>query len=201
MKVQYPKSWFDVSINQYYNLCEAIAMDWETDTDKAIAMLSALSGVSIKSLNEDVPLTTLKKAITDISFIGDPKPKGVPRPYLRVGLRRFEVDLILRDSSASSFISLSDCTKDKETTNKNLHNVMAVFCHEVNWLGFRKKRTASSQKEIAEYLKNNMTMDKAFVYGGFFLKSWQGLSSATLAYLNKNNRKMMREMAKRLQDL
>ena len=196
LSMKSPKAWSEVTISQHYNLCEAIAMDWETDTDRAIAMVSALSGISIVDLNEKTPLPELKKAIQGISFIGDPKVKGRPSPTFRIGTRRFEVDLILKESSASSFISLADCTKTAEVAKVNIHNVIAVFSYELNWFGFRKKRTAKSQKEIAEFFKNNLTMDKAFIYSGFFLKSWKGLQEATLVYLNGMNRKMMKEVSK-----
>jgi hypothetical protein len=191
-----PKSWADVTIAQYYNLTEAISMDWETDTDKAIAMLSALSGISIKALNEDVSVEDLKKAIKNIVFIGEGKPKGTPRPYLKVGKRRFEVDLILRESAASSFISLSELSK--ENANLNIHSIMAVFCYEKNWIGFRKKKTASSEKEIAEYFKANMTMDKAFIYSGFFLRSFQALYKAMLGYSELKNREAMKMLKKEI---
>ena len=193
-----PKSWSEVTLDQYYNLCEAIAMDWETNTDLSIAMLSALSGVSIKALNEDVSTKDLAKGIKSIAFIGDGKPKGTPRPFLKVGKRRFEVDLILRESAASSFISLSDYANDKDKVNKNLHNVMAVFCYEKNWFGFRKKRTASSQKEIAEFFKKNMTMDKAFIYSGFFLTSFQALYKAMLGYSELKRMEAMKILKKEI---
>lgn len=197
-----PKDWSQVTIAQYYNLVEAIDMDWNDDTERAVAMLSALSSISIKQLMEEVPAKALIKAIAEIKFIGDDRIKGVfPRPSLRVKGRRFEVDLLIRESSASSFISLTEVAKTQEIAKVNIHNVMAVFCYEVNWFGFRKKRTASSQKEIAEFLKNNLTMDKAFVYSGFFLRSWKALSKAMLSYSESQIRKAMKIVKKEAQSL
>lgn len=196
-----PKDWSDVTIAQYYNLCEAIEMDWNDDTDKAIAMLSALSGIPIKTLNEEVPAKELIKAINDIKFIGEAKPKGYPRPVLWVGKRKFNVDLMIKDATASSFISITEYTKSNEITKINIHNIMAIFCHEVNWFGFKKKRTVHSQREIAEYLKANLTMDKAFIYSGFFLKSWKALSKAMLDYSELQIKKAMKIVAKEVLSL
>ena len=198
MKATYPKKWSDVTLDQYYNLCEAISMDWDNDTDRALAMLSALSGVSIKALNEEVSTTDLIKAISDIAFIGEGKPKGSPSPTLKVGNRKFIVDLILRESSASSFISLSEYAKDSETAKVNIHNVMSVFCYEANWWGGRKKRTIQTQKEIAEYFKHNMTMDKAFIYSGFFLTSFQALYKAMLGYSELKQKEAMKLLKKEI---
>ena len=191
-----PSKWSEVTLDQYYTLTEAIAMDWETDTDRAVAMLSALSGISIKHLTEEVDTKELIKAIHAIKFIGDEKVTGHPSPSLKVGKRRFEVDLLIRDSTASSFISLTEYTKTSEIAKVNIHNLMAVFCFEVNWFGFRKKRTAKSQKEIAEYFKANLTMDKAFIYSGFFLRSWRALSKVMLSYSDLQMKKAMKIIAK-----
>ena len=196
-----PKSWADVTIAQYYNLCEAIEMDWADDTDKAVAMLSALSGISIKQLMEETDTKDLMRYINDIKFIGDDKVKGHPSPKLRVGRRKFIVDLMIRDSTASSFISLTELSKTNEIAKVNIHSIMAVFAYEVNWFGLRKKRTAQSQREIAEYFKENMTMDKAFIYSGFFLRSWNNLSRAMLSYSELKRRKAMKILAKESRSL
>ena len=191
-----PSKWSEVTLDQYYNLTEAISMDWDNDTDRAVAMLSALSGISIKHLTEEVDTKELIKAIHAIKFIGEETVKGTPSPSLRIGLRRFEVDLLIRDSTASSFISLTEYTKTTEIAKINIHNLMAIFCFEVNWFGFRKKRTAKSQKEIAEYFKANLTMDKAFIYSGFFLRSWKALSKAMLSYSDLKMKRAMKIVAK-----
>ena len=201
MNVKPPKSWADVTIAQYYNLCEAIEMDWADDTDKAVAMLSALSGISIKQLMEETDTKDLLRYINDIKFIGSDKVAGHPSPSLRVGRRKFIVDLMIRDSTASSFISLTELSKTNEIAKVNIHSIMAVFAYEVNWFGLRKKRTAQSQREIAEYFKANLTMDKAFIYSGFFLRSWNNLSKAMLSYSASMNRKAMKILLKEAQSL
>ena len=196
-----PKSWKEVTIAQYYELCDAISMDWEDEMGKSVAMLSALSGVPIKVLTDEIPAKELIKHIKDIAFIGDGKTKGHPSATLWVGRRRFYFDLLMRESSTSSFISINDYASDKEKSKLNLHNIMAIYCYELNWLGFRKKRTIASQKEIAEYFKKNMTMDKAFIYSGFFLRSWVKLSKAILSYSERKMKKAMREVTKQAQTL
>jgi len=196
-----PKSWSDVTIAQYYNLCEAIEMDWADDTDKAVAMLSALSGISIKQLMEQTDTKDLMRYINDIKFIGNDKVEGHPSPKLRVGRRKFVVDLMIKESTASSFISLTELSKTNEIAKVNIHSIMAVFAYEVNWFGLRKKRTAASQKEIAEYFKANLTMDKAFIYSGFFLRSWNNLSKAMLSYSESKRKKVLKILAKESQSL
>lgn len=184
-----PKSWNDVTINQYYELLDVIDVPL-SDEDKALSILSALSGISIESLESDIDVKALTKAINDINFISDATPKGNAKAYFKLKGRHFRFDLILKDSNASSFISLNNFAKDK----KSIHKVLAIFCNEMNWFGLKKKRTVNFQNEIAEFLKENMKMNEAFLYRDFFLHSFKALSKATLDYLDKQNRTTLKKM-------
>lgn len=198
MKLNVPEGWHEVTIKQYYNLCEAMDMDWEDDTQKVIAYLSALSNVSIKDINSQVGVVELRKAIRKISFITSTKTNVIPSATCKVGRKRFEVDLILKTSAASSFIDLSELVKTKEMANTNIHRVLAVFFYELNWLRFRKKRSIQSQKDIEAYLLENCTMDKAFAYSGFFLTSYTRLLKATEVFLKRETAKIVKEVAKQV---
>lgn len=190
-----PKSWSDVSLKQYYDLLEVIALEM-SEEDKAINMLSALSGMDVDYLTSKLDVKDLAKAIGDLKFIGDTKPVGTVKPTLRVGKRKFAFDLMLRGAAASSFISLSEYTKTSESSKKNIHNIIAIFCYELNFWGVRKKRTVQSQREIAEYLKENMNMNDAFIYRDFFLLSYKTLLASTKDYLASEQMKILKKLKK-----
>lgn len=192
-----PKNWAGVSVRQYYNLIDAIELPL-SDEDKAIASLSALTDVSIEDLQNKIPITELTKAIAQIGFISNAKGVGTPKPILKLGDKKIGFDMILRDSNASSFISLSELTKTPEASRKNVHNIIAIFCYELNWLGFRKKRTINSQKEIAELLKERMNMNDAFLYRDFFLSSYNNLLKSTLDYLARKHQKIRKELKRQI---
>ena len=194
MKV--PKSWKEVTLERYYNLLEVIDMKWEDDTEKVVAMVSALTDVPLKDLTDKVDVKVLKQAIIDIGFIGGKKPSYPCGLYLKCGGKRFEVDLKLKDSAASSFISFSELTKNPTEAKNNIHNIMAIFTYEINIFGFRKKRTVQSEKDIAEHLKKHLTMDKAFAYSGFFLTSYNRLLKATQDYLRSEQMKTLKKIRK-----
>ena len=193
--MKYPKAWKDVTINQYYNLLDVIDLPL-SDEDKAVTIISALTDLDIEYLQSEVPLKELIKAMNNLKFIGNTKAEGSPKVSLKVGGKRITFDMILRDSSASSFISLSELTKNPDTIKKNLHNIIAVFCYECNWLGVRKERTVKSQKEIAELLKEHLNMNDAFLYRDFFLLSYDNLLKSTLSYLEVNQKKIAKELKK-----
>lgn len=190
-----PNNWKQVSINQYYNLLDVMELPL-SDEDKAIAMLSALTDKPVEYLTDSIGITELMQSINSLKFIGDTEILAPAKARFKCNGKRFSFDLVLKDSNASSFISLSESIKDPVKSKKNIHNVVAIFCHELNWLGFRKKRTVTSQKEIAEFLKNNMNMFDAFTYRDFFLRSYKVLSKATLNYLDKQNKKILKELKK-----
>lgn len=192
-----PTSWSDITLKQYYNLLDVLELQLP-DEDKAIAILSALTGLKIEYLTTKVGVKDLAKAISDLKFIESTKTTGFAKAFFKLKGRTFDFDLILRDSNASSFISLSEHTKTSEISNKNIHNVLAIFCHETNFFGFRKKRTVNSQKEIAEFLKENMNMNDAFLYSSFFLSSRKKLLKSTLDYLDKTNKKVLKDLKKEM---
>lgn len=189
------KSWEDVTLKQYYDLLDVIDLHL-SDEDKAIAMLSAVSGVDMDVLINKVDVKVLGKAISDLKFIENTIPTGKAKAFFKLKGRKFFFDMVLRDSNASSFISLTENTKTGDIAKRNIHNVMAIFCHELNWWGVKKKRTINSQKEIADFFKDNMNMNDAFLYRDFFLLSYKSLQKATLSYLGKQNKKMMKELKK-----
>ena len=195
MKV--PKTWAGVSVRQYYNLIDAIELPLSNE-DKAIACVSALTDVSIEDLQNNIPIDELTKAIAQIGFISNSKGIGTPKSILKLGGKKIGFDMILRDSNASSFISLSELTKTPEASKKNIHNIIAIFCYELNWIGVRKKRTINSQKEIAELLKERMNMNDAFLYRDFFLSSYNNLLKGTLDYLARKHQKIRKELKKQI---
>lgn len=196
MKV--PSSWSDVTLNQFYNLQEAVEMDFEDGLDRITAYLSALTFKPITYWTEEINTIQLRDAIGKLKFINEPKKDYPVKMVVKVGKKRFYVDLVLRDSIASTFIDLATICKDKDKLKVRYHEVLSIFFYELNWLGFKKKRTVNSQKEIAEYLKEHCTMDLAFAYAGFFLASYQRLLRSTKGYLDKEMEKARKMLQKEL---
>lgn len=195
--MKYPTKWGDVTLKQYYDLIDALENEAPNEEVKALTILSAVTGISCEDLESKVSAKEIVKALNSLKFINT-EVKERPKATIRVKGRRFLFDMVLRDSLAGSFIDISTYTKDAKTAKKNIHNVIAIFAHEVNWFGFRKKRSIKDQQEIAEFFKENLTMDYAFGYSSFFLTSWQRLQKATLIYLEKEKKKILRTLKKEL---
>lgn len=188
MKV--PKNWNEITIEKYYNLVSVTKTEYKNDEVKSFAILGALAGVEPEYF-ENIPITDLKQLLNDSDFISNPITNKPVTPFFKLKGRKFFFDMVLRDSIAGCFIDLSEYAKEPST---NIHNVLSVFCYEVNWLGKRKKKTINMQREYANFFLKNLTMDIAISYSGFFLTSYEKLQEATRIYLDKQiakSRKMI----------
>lgn len=179
-----PSKYGAITLEQYYRLLFVLGEKYADDQERIIAILSALTDKPKDFFTDTLSVKDLKKAIKSLSFIGQPIEKVKPRPSIKINGRRFHVDLILKESIASTFIDISEVCKNTDELPYNYHKVLAIFFHEVNWLGFKKKRTVKTQNEIADFLLKNCTIDVAAGYGSFFLTSCLALSRATNAYLD-----------------
>jgi len=193
-----PKDWKDITVAQYYNLLEAIEMDFDDDLDKSVAMLSALTNISIKDLEEKIPIRELTRGLKEIAFIGKGKPEVNLTPRIKLNGKKYEFDMILRDSVAGSFIDLAELAKEPK---RNMHKVLAIFLHELDWKGSRKPKTIKDQIQMANIIEQNLTMDLAFGYSDFFLNSWERLQQGTLDYLEKQKKKSQKILKRELMEL
>lgn len=184
-----PEKWSDVTLAQFYNLQEAVEMDYEDGVDRITAYLSALTYKPITYWTDEISTIQLRDAIGKLKFINDVNTKVPVKASLKIGKKRFVVDMVLRDSIASSFIDLATLCKDKDKLKLHYHEVLAIFFYEVNIFGIRKKRTVTTQRDVAEYLKEHCTMDIAFMYAGFFLTSYRKLLRGTKVFLEKQIQK------------
>ena len=196
MGMKVPSKYSEVTLEQYYRLVFVLNEKYNDEQERIIAILSALTNEPKDTFTDRLSVKQLKECIKKLSFIGSDVPKLVPRPKVKINGRRFVVDLILKESIASSFIELSEICKNQKELPFNYHKVLSIFFHEVNWFGVRKKRTVRSQAEIAEFLEKNCTMDIAMAYGSFFLTSYLNLSKATNAYLELEIQKVKKQVKK-----
>lgn len=186
-----PSKWSEITIDRYYDLVSVTNTEYKSDEVKALAVLGAISGEEPEYF-ENVPINDLKKYLINAQFISSPfEKKKKISPSFKIKGRKFYFDMALTESAAGCFIDLSEYAK---SPNSNIHNVLAVFCYETNWLGRRKEKTIKKQKEYAELFLRNLTMDIAQEYSSFFLLSYKKLQEATQIYLDKQiakNKKML----------
>jgi hypothetical protein len=192
-----PKNWSEVKLYQYYALLDTLEANYDNNEERGLSILSSLTDIPVFEIENNYSIAEISEAIKGLGFIKDRTLKKA-LPSAKIGGKRFYFDMSLRDSTANNFINLSEYAKDP---NRNMHYVMAIFCWEINWFGIKKKRTVQSQRDFAEFIKQNMTMDVAFGYGDFFLLSYDNLLKATQIFLKQKRMEILKKTKKTLDQL
>jgi len=203
-----PNKWSEITLKQYQEVIEVSLVDMD-DLDKSVKILSVLSGVSEDEIT-NMPLTSIKECVKWIRFIYTIPEKTKVLPKVKIGGKRYRINLELNKLSGGEYIDLIGYTKEKETINSNLHYIFSIFMHEINVFGKLKKSNYTKnakgdycqkldvRNNTAEFIKDKITMDVVFNLSGFFLNLYEGLMKATLDYsiteLNKMNKEIIKEM-------
>lgn len=173
--------WSEVSLKQYIEIADINAIDMD-ELDKQVKILSILSNTPEDTICQ-MNLSDLKEAIRHCQFIYTPPLAGHIKQYIKIGRHKFEVNTNLRKISGGEYIDYTNLIKDQSEVTRNLPRIIAIFLHPVNWFGFRKgKHTIESRNKTAKLIEANMKMDNVMMLSGFFLKSYEVLTKATLDY-------------------
>ncbi len=204
MKIKLPDNWSEVSLNDYIEIVDVTQIDMD-ELDKQIKVISILSKV-----NEDyllkLSLSDIKKLIQHVSFIYT-QPKGV-KPPNTVTLKgvTYNVAYDLRTITGGEYIDLCEYSKEAKDVTKNLPNILAIFikpkakeCYEV--VQGKKVQTNESRNNTAKLLLDEMNMQDVLAMSSFFLRSWEALTIATVNYLEKQNKKIEKELIKDLKNI
>lgn len=191
--------WSEVSLKQYIEIADIQAIDMD-ELDKQVKILSILSDTP-----EDVicqmNLSDLKEAIRHCQFIYTPPLAGAIKQYIKIGKHKFEVNTNLRKISGGEYIDLTNLIKDQSEVTRNLPRIISIFLHPVNWFGFRKgKHTIESRNKTSKIIESNMKMDNVMMLSGFFLKSYEVLTKATLDYSVRQMKKTRAKLNKLIKE-
>lgn len=182
-----PDKWSEVSLKQYIEITDVVAIDMD-ELDKQVKILSILT----KESEDDIcaiPLPRLKEAIRACAFIyGKPELKAT-EDFIKIGGKRFRINKMLNTISGAEYIDMTSLVKDPKQITANLPKIIAIFLHPVNIFGFKQRKyydkgfqTLESRMATAKLIEDNLMMDKVMNLSGFFLRSWEALTKATLHY-------------------
>jgi hypothetical protein len=194
-----PTQWNEVTLKQYIEVADLMRVDID-ELDRQVKILAVLSGVDEDELGR-LSLPNLKKAIRAIQFIyNKPKPKPI-KQHIKIGTKKFSVNLDMRSISGGEYMDLTQLIKDKEMVTSNLPSIIAIFLHPVNYFGFRIKdcyvdsvQTLDSRINTAKLIEDKMNMEDVIMLSGFFLNLWSVLIKDTADYSEKE----LKEVSKKL---
>jgi len=204
MKINIPKDWGGVTIQQFQEIQDLIKEGCEDKNLLNVAIISVLSGWPIEQV-EALSVKSYKKILSVLTFISEPITGKVKKHFKLNGVK-YRVVSDIYDLTSGQYISLMHFVKDEETILKNLHNIVALFCipYEKKWYGWRKgKYNAQQHEAIAQEMKR-ATMDIVNPLSAFFLAKYLKSVETTLAYsvnqLQKAKTQAEKELARLNQD-
>ena len=184
--------WSEVSQKQYIEIADINAIDMDV-LDKQVKILSILSNTP-EDVIIQLEIPTLMKAIRVCNFIYTPPSAGHIKQYIKIGKRKFSVNTQVNKLVGGEYIDYTSMIKTQEELTRNLPKIIAIFLHPVNLFGFKNRKcyektvhntmvqTLESRNKTAKLIESNLMMDNVMMLSGFFLKSYEVLTQATLDY-------------------
>lgn len=182
-----PKNWHTLTIDEFQKVHTIIDTDYETEADRQIALVAALS----QTQEEKVlrwPLEKIKAAVNEISFIYDLStlPTKLSK-FALVGKRLYTIEHDIRKLSAGQYIDFTSFAK--EDTIQNLHNIMACITTPVF-----KRYDGRKHATIAKEIQQKMSVAQSYPIAFFFSKVWLDFTKNIQDYSAKKAMMITKEM-------
>lgn len=194
MNMRLPKSWNEVSIEQFIEVYD-IAQDESIEPiDKSIRIFSILSGLSIDQV-EDLTLDEWTQYQQQIKFINDFPKATYPKSFKLEGYI-WKPTLDVRKITAGEYISSIELTKDRENIIINTPKLAALYLTPYKGWWIFKKKAELTFEEKANIL-NRANVNQIYPLALFFCTLLMKLMENIPDYLNKT----MKEIQKEVKDL
>lgn len=198
MTVNLPKDWSEVTLEQYIQLYELNEMEG-SEEERAIAILSVMSGVSIEDLRE-VRISDIGRMMGRLSFLKEPIVGKVSR-FFPLRWNGYKVVKDAKHLTAGQYISLNYFLQNHKAP-ENFADIMAVLMQPTRFGFVRKKRPLEHEEIKAKAKELPMTLVKPLT--DFFLQAYADLETTMSAYSlkrMKRNLEKAKDQLRSLQDM
>jgi hypothetical protein len=210
-EMKFKRSWAEFTISDYQQYSE-IKNDQLDDTDKAIRLLSFLSGQDPKEFHQFTLLELFEK-LNSLSYLAD-KPIGTVKPIYQLAGRKYKLTDQIEQLTSGQYIDLEQLLSDPDKLDENIHNIIAILlipCKEkttaqrlTEKLGLKKWNNLESYmetplKETAEIVFNNMSIADAYAISVFFCMLSKKFIRITQDYLLQVMKKKLTSLSTMLQ--
>ncbi len=187
MTVNLPKDWSEVTLEQYIQLHDLNEMEGEEE-ERAVAILSVMSGLSIEDLRE-VRISDIGRMISKLDFLKTPATGKIKR-FWPLTWNGYRITKTAKDLTAGQYIDLNYFLTNVKAP-KNFPDVMAILMQPTRF-GFVRKKKPLEHGEIREAAKQ-MPMTVVKPLADFFLQAYSKLEETTVDY---SLQKMKEELKK-----
>lgn len=187
MKV--PKSWSEVSIDQFLKYTTICTRKWEDPIDLEINVLATFTGKDPKEI-EKLKTKELMGYIKEMEFLKH-LPKSNLHSHFKCNGNTYKACLTFDEMTAGQFVNFSDILKGVKAEDYiyQMHQLIGAMCmKKEGWL--RPRYEYKGYKETSDEFYKHMTIDIAYPYYVFFCKVMERALVDTQSYLLKKVKKL-----------
>ena len=186
-----PKSWFDVSIEQFLQYTTICTRKWEDPIDLEINVLATFSGKTTQEI-EKLKTKELMAYIKQLDFL-KALPSQKVHSHFKCNGKQYKATLLFDDMTAGQFVNFSDVLKGvkKEDYIYQMHELIAVMCVKRSGWWFPKYEY-KGYKEASDEFYKHMSIGVAYPYYVFFCNVMDKALLDTQSYLLKKMEKLKR---------
>lgn len=189
------KSWKDVTIDEYFDLCERLSDDALNDYEKIIIKIAFITGKSeneIWNLNWEDFRTLQVEALWMEEF---KLKENVKFKSIEINGEKYSIDTNLQNFTVAQYIDFQTFFPKRKTNKRILGNILACFIIPKG----KKYGENYDIQDVVKTINNYLDIMTAEEIMFFFLKQYLILTRATVNYLNwliKKSTKKMKNQEK-----
>lgn len=174
------KSWKDVTIDEYFDLCERLSDDTLTDYEKIIIKIAFITGKNedeIWNLNWDEFRTLQVEALWMDEF---KLKENVKFKTIEINGEKYSIDTNLQNFTVAQYIDFQTFFPKRKTNERVIGNILACFIIPKG----KKYAEGYNIQELVENINSNLDIMTANEIMFFFLKQYLISIRATANYFN-----------------
>jgi hypothetical protein len=183
------KSWREISINTYYEICDICEDDTLGEAEKNILILSILTGKTEDEIY-DLPITEVQELFSKITWLDDFKlNENVKFKKINICGDKYIVDADLTHFTTAQYIDFQTLWS-KNDLKKYYGNILACFIIPKG----KKYGQDYDVNELANKLRDEVDIMTANEIIFFYLIKLQNLIKSSVIYLDKMKMKLKKRI-------
>mgnify|MGYP003641925128 CR=1 FL=1 len=198
MSMKLPKSWDEITLEQYAKIKRIQKREETTDTQRIDNLISVVQVVLNCSIDEAEQLT-IKQMEQINEFIKSPVNQKIVKEFKTQGIR-FEIELNPNELSAWRHAGVMEAIKDVEA---NMNSVIFHLAKPFKYRGLRKKYFELTEAQIPEVIKgfSQLPVSMAYPIVVFFFNLLEELTNCFLDYSENELKKINQTLTQEKQNL
>lgn len=180
--------WKDLSVKQFQLLNDLEGIEgWEYMRSVVAIIEGSFDKV------DEYPVIELRNKFEAIKKQLDIEPFKAFKQYVWLDGKRYYINRFFDELNTAQYAEISEWTKDKENTIKNMHLIVASLLRETKCYIWPMKYDGKKHSERAKLVQEKMKATDAMGLSAFFLGSWLKLLEDLPTYLADLTKETMSE--------